>query len=97
MGVGHGQGQDGHQNYQAVSGFGNQDRIDFFREEVEAGRTKMIVGGVLSGVAAAAIGFSLYQLLTRPALERPPQRENFQSAALFPVAGGGGLLVRAHF
>ena len=53
---------------------------------------------VLAGAAVAAIGFSVYQFLTRPAVHEAPRKETFfSSISVAPVAGGGVLSLGGSF
>ena len=72
VGLGSSQGSDAHQRYLAVSSEPGADSaaVGQLREEIEQARNMVIAGEVLAGVAVAALGLSLYQLLTRPELER---------------------------
>lgn len=62
-GVGASQGSEAHESYLAAT---DPDEIEQRYEDVEAARTKLVVGHVLVGAAVAAVGTSVYLLLTRP-------------------------------
>lgn len=46
-----------------------QSEIDSHWEDVDAGQTKITMGHVLVGVGAAALGFSIYQFISRPPVQ----------------------------
>jgi hypothetical protein len=55
---------------EATSSAGDPRRALQHRAEVEAAQTELAVGHVFIGLATAAVGLAIYQLLTRPAAER---------------------------
>ena len=64
-GVGAGDGNVAHDEYMATS---NQKVMDSAWEDIKPARTKLIVGHVFTTAAAAALGFGIYHLVTRPEL-----------------------------
>ena len=66
-GVGASQGGDAHEAYQAAT---EPAEIEAHYDDVEAAKTKLVVGHVMLGLAAASLGVSVYYFLTRPAEER---------------------------
>ena len=67
-GVGASQGSSAHDAYSKAT---DPDEMDRHYDDVEAAKTKLVVGHVLMGVAAVAYGVSAYQFLTRPGVEQP--------------------------
>jgi len=76
LGVGKNRGDSAHADYMAVSDF-HQPTLDSYRDEIDGARTTMIVGGIMMGVAAGCIGYSLYEIFTRPGLKEQPSRKDF--------------------
>jgi tetratricopeptide (TPR) repeat protein len=66
-GVGASQGGEAHEAYQAATA---PEEIEAHYNDVEAAKTKLVVGHVMLGLAAASLGVSIYHFLTRPAEER---------------------------
>ena len=97
LGLGKQQGDEAHAKYTAVANF-NQSDIDKHREHIESGRTKMIVGGVLAGVATAAIGYSIFAFISRPNVEERPKRNGPLSAfRVSPMVQNVGIVVSSQF
>ena len=67
-GVGAQQGISAHEGYQTTTNMADQRA---YAEEVNSAKEMLIGGHVLIGLAAAAAGVSIYQLLTRPDAEKP--------------------------
>jgi tetratricopeptide (TPR) repeat protein len=82
-GVGTAQGNAAHDRYQAAT---LPDEIELHYRDVESAKTKLVAGHVLIGVAAAAIGVSIYSFLTRPS-----------AVAATPLRGGLELSVSGRF
>jgi hypothetical protein len=57
------QGNEAHEAYQAAV---VPAEIEGHWQDVKSASTKLLVGHVLAGVGVAAVGFGVYQLLTRP-------------------------------
>jgi tetratricopeptide (TPR) repeat protein len=87
-GVGASQGSSAHDEYDRAT---DPDEIERHYYDVEAAKTKLVVGHVLIGAAAAAAGVGLYYLFTRPEVERrgPP--------AVSPVIGPRSVGVSGRF
>jgi hypothetical protein len=87
--VGQSQGANAYHSYSASK---EQVVMDMHWEDVEAAETKFVVGHVLMGVAAAAIGFSVYQFLTRPDREIQARRPGamFSDVQVSVSAGASG-------
>ena len=66
-GVGTSQGDEAHEAYDASQ---TQAEFDAHYEDVEAAKAKLVVGHVLVGLAAAALGASVYAFVTRPEPEQ---------------------------
>ena len=62
-GVGASQGSEAHESYLAAT---DPDKIEQHYQDVEAAKTKLVVGHVLIGAAVAAVSTSVYLFLTRP-------------------------------
>ena len=81
-GVGLSQGGAAHDDYMAERT--DLDLVDAHWQDVEAAKTKVVVGHVLVGLGAADLGLSLYHFLTRPSAERPAA----PAVTLAPLQGG---------
>lgn len=92
-GLGGAQGAAAHDDYRAAT---VEAEILTQRNEVEAARTKLIVGHALIGAAAVTLGASIYLFLTRPTEE---QREASRrlNVALSPGPDGAGLVISGGF
>ena len=88
-GLGSSRGDEAHLRYGAATSI---DAFQQARADVEGAEKMIVAGHVLVGAAAAAVGFGLYHLLTRPAsrAERP-------TVGLAPSAGGLSINVSARF
>lgn len=62
--AGNSQGAEAYDNYSSAV---TQTEIDRHWEDVEAAETKLVAGHVLLSMGVAALGFSIYHFLTRPA------------------------------
>jgi hypothetical protein len=91
-GVGASQGSDAHAAYQEAT---DPAEIESQYKDVEAAKTKLVVGHVMLGLAAASLGVSVYHFLTRPADERPASagaaRTPGARVTLAPTLGGLSL------
>lgn len=83
-GVGVTQGDEAHEAYGATR---VQSEIDAHYEDVEAARTKLVVGHVLVGAAAAALGVSIYAFITRSSGQESQEKPR----AGVSLSPGGGL------
>jgi len=88
-GVGASQGGSAHDKYREAT---DPDEMAAHYDDVESAKTKLLVGHVLMGAAAAAVGVSIYMFLTRPTVESRSVRVGF-----FPARGGGLVGVEARF
>ena len=88
-GVGASAGGDAHDSYMNTT---DSNEIYDYRQDIDAARTQLAVGHVLAGAAVAAIGFSVYQFLTRPAVPEAPGRQTFFSSVSASAAPGGGVV-----
>lgn len=94
-GVGASSGADAHDGYMNTT---VPDEIYDYRQDIDAARTKMVVGHVLAGAAVAAIGFSVYQFISRPELPQVSNRDtSIPSIGIAPTAGGGTLVLGGRF
>ena len=69
-GMGASQGGDAHDKYTEAASKNppaGETEIDGYYRDIEAARTKVLVGNILVGAAVAALGVSIYQFVTRPA------------------------------
>jgi len=64
-GLGFSKGNDAHDPYLAAR---DQKVIDQYRETIDSAKNHLLVGHILMGVAAASLGYSLYEFFTRPDL-----------------------------
>lgn len=64
-GLGLSQGSDAYQQYRDAP---DQTQREKYWNDVESSETKLLVGHVLLGVGVAALGFSLYEFITRPSV-----------------------------
>jgi tetratricopeptide (TPR) repeat protein len=93
LGVGYSQGNSAYDKYM---GAGDPATISLLRNDVDDARPLLTASYAMFGVGAAALGFSIYQFVTRPAeATLPSQGSNGLSIAVGP--GGGNLLFRGRF
>lgn len=93
-GVGLTQGNEAHSDYMTAADKQPPSNFSTFegnRESVTDARDKLIAGHVLVGVAAAAMGVSIYQFVTRPTVGKLSSREG--DAALVGVVPGSDSLI----
>lgn len=97
-GVGYSQGAEAHDRY--MSSFGVAE-INAHYADVKAARGKLYAGHALAGLAAAAVGVSVYLLLTRPDAQRrgaaAGSRRRAPSVGLTATGGGLGLSLGGSF
>ena len=94
-GLGVSQGSDAHDQYMDTTDW---DQIYDQRQEIDAARTKLVVGHVLAGSAIGLLGCSVYMFITRPALSESPAAVHQTSGVdLLPVSGGGILSLTGRF
>jgi hypothetical protein len=84
-GVGGSGGTKAHDRYMAAT---DQDVMNKYRHDIKVARTELIVGHILAGVGAAALGLGIWQLVTRPEISEPPSPP--------PGLAGLGLTPRPH-
>lgn len=99
-GLGVSQGSDAHESYEEATDSappGDLDALDRNRSDIESARTKMTVGTVLLALGVAGIGYSVYQLVTRPSVPEAPRRDIPVSLGLGPSAAGGSLSLSGTF
>jgi len=68
-GLGASQGGEAHDKYTEAAGKkppASNVEIDGYYDDIEAARTKVLVGNILVGAAVAALGVSLYMFVNRP-------------------------------
>jgi tetratricopeptide (TPR) repeat protein len=87
-GVARSQGDDAVDRYDKLTAEpgADKDEIGGLRDDVESANTKITASYVLLGVGAGVLGYSLYELLTRPAESAQASREH----RLGILAGPGG-------
>lgn len=95
-GVGSSQGSEAHDKYQAAW---QADEIALHRGDVEAAEAKLVAGHVLAGVAAVAIGFSIYQFIITAGSERPTSKktETVTTFGLSPLGSGAAMSLQGRF
>ena len=81
LGVGAGQGSDAHEGYMAS---GDPEQIKLYRDEMDSARAKIIAGGVVAGLVSVALGYGIYQLVTRP--EAPPSAGQKRALSIIGIA-----------
>ena len=97
IGLGKKQGDEAHAKYKAVEIF-QQSELDKHRNDIDSARTMMLVGAVLAGVATAAIGYSVYEFISRPNVGERPKREGVLSAfRVSPTFQNVGIVVGSQF
>lgn len=90
-------GDSAYDKYQAVSTF-DQATLDAQREDVSSAKTLMIVGGAALGVGVGVLAYSIYEFVSRPTIESPPDKASFISAfGIMPSAGGVNLSITSRF
>lgn len=90
-GVGGAQGGEAYDDYRAAT---EPAEIERHYQDVEAAKSKLIAANVLMGVSAAALGASLYLLLTRPAAEGTA---GGAALRLAPLHEGAALSISGRF
>ena len=94
-GVGASEGSEAHDAYMDAR---VQRDMNLYREDIEGARSKIIAGNVLMGVAAVALGFSIYQFVTRPEAPRGPKEVDLTSSvSLMPAATGATFSIGGRF
>lgn len=81
-GVGASYGSEAHASYLAAS---NQAQMDYHYQDVESAQTMLVVGHVLAGAGAVALGLSIYNFATRP---RAAERRGRSTLRIAPTPGG---------
>ncbi len=89
LGVGRRDGTSAHDSYLQAT---DPQEIARLHGDVHSANTKIVAGYVLLGASAAALGYSLYELLTRPSVEETRHTARatvapLERGALFSVAG----------
>lgn len=87
--------KQGNEAHDAYGRSGDQADLDHWNGEVEAARTKLIVGNVLAGTGGVMLLLAIYQLINLPEEEKPVQQP--RNVALVPMSGGAVLSVGARF
>jgi len=90
-GVAKGQGDDAHTQYMAAT---DPQTTTDRRGDVESANSKIIACYVLTGAAVAALGFSLYELLSRPSAEEASRASRVTIA---PLPGGAAVILGGRF
>lgn len=96
FGVARSQGGTAQDNYMATT---DQATMDQYRMEMESSNVKIGVGLGLCGMAAAALGVSIYSFVTRPAgpeLARKSRDDALRVGVIAPP-GGGGMTIWGRF
>lgn len=100
-GIGSSQGGEAHDKYVAAADTAppvDVTELDQHRSDIEAARTKMTAASVLMGVSAAALGFSIYQFVTRPSAEASPSEKDLRTAVrLAPSVTGVSISLTGSF
>jgi hypothetical protein len=90
--LGASQGNEAHDTYSRST---DQADLDHWTDEVEAARTKLIIGNVLAGAGGVMLLLALYQLINLPEEEKPVQQP--RNVELIPMSGGAVLSVGTRF
>jgi|GEM_PF-6972703 hypothetical protein len=97
LAVGKLNGDSAYDKYKAVSSF-DQVTLDAQRDEMSSAKTLMIVGGAALGVGVGVLAYSIYEFVSRPQLETPPDKASFISSfGLVPTDGGLNVSMSARF
>lgn len=94
-GTGASQGSEAHDAYRAAAGSApprEATEVAALRADMDAARSKIIVGDVFAGVAAAGVALGIYQLVTRPEVPAPPAPEEFAPKLGLRVGPDGAAL-----
>lgn len=103
FGLGASQGGSAHDSYMEAADAAPPDNVEAVgqhRSDIESARTKIVVGGVLMGLAAAGLGCSLY-LFVKGGSEREAEESSEEELAaavgFVPSARGGALSIQGRF
>lgn len=100
-GVGVSQGDEAHDKYTAAASKNPpapETEIDGYYTDIDAARTKVLAGNILIGTAAAAVGVSVYLLLTRPAATSEEAASgSVTRVGLAPLPDGAALTLGGRF
>ena len=91
-GTGASEGGDAHDKYYEAT---LDKDYESSRKAIESARSKLVVGHVLAGAALAAVGFSVYNFVTRPREEAPSG--NKRALSITPTQGGAVFSVGGKF
>ena len=101
IGFGVAQGEQAHDAYWASASEvppADLAALEAQRDEIHAARAMVATGAVLSGLALAAAGVSVYLLITRPEeVQARPARSGIAGVSLAPRPGGAALLLGGTF
>ena len=92
-GVGASQGGEAHDKYTEAAGKNppaSNDEIDGYYDDIEAARTKVLVGNILVGAAVTALGVSIYMFVTRP--KAPEASAGLAPPVHLGVTRGGAMI-----
>jgi len=99
--VGANQGNEAHDWYMLTAGYGppnDPSVLEGYRNDIESARVKIAVGNVLVGLAAVAVGYSVYQLITIQKIPEAPTRDDFKPMiGVAPSTTGGALMLGGQF
>jgi len=88
------QGAEAHDSYQNTNSISALPR---YEDDINSAKRLIVGGHVLVGLAAAATGVAIWQLVTRPRVEQEqPSRPGF-SPSVAPAPGGATLLFTGNF
>ena len=93
-GLGISRGEEAHDLYRGTK---VPEEAAAHREDVEAAQGLVTGGHVLAGVAAAALGFTFYELATRPDRNDGGSRRPTARAGLLMAPGSAGAMVKVSF
>ena len=92
-GIGASEGGEAYDQYHDAT---KDSEYEGSRKGIESAREKLMVGHVLAGAALAAVGFSVYQFVTRPKVEAAP-RPGQSALSISPAPGGAVFSLGGRF
>ena len=93
-GVGQSAGSEAYGSYHDAR---DQQQMKSHWEEVEAAEAKLVAGHVLVGVGAAAVGFALYQFISRPSAAQASAASTAPRVGFVSSGSRAGLTLSGRF
>ena len=91
-GVGASEGDEAHDRYHEAT---IEKDYESSRKSIESARDKLVVGHVLAGVGLVAVGYSIYQFVSRPGEMAPAPRR--RALSINPAPGGAVVTLGGRF